>query len=86
MEAFIGMVALIAGLELGSAVENNKCQDEINRIKMSFVIPKCEPKEVIKTVYPSDISYIIDLNKSQVMILDKEQTERVMKLKVGKTK
>lgn len=84
MEALIGMAALIAGLEIGGAVESNKCEDKINQFKMTINTPKCET--IVKTVYPSDISYIIDLNKSQVMILDKEQTERVMKLKVGKAK
>jgi hypothetical protein len=84
MEVFVGIVALIAGLEIGGVVENSKCEDKIKQIKMTMVIPKCEP--IVKTVYPSDISYIVDLKKNQVMILDKEMTEKVLKLKIGKSK
>jgi len=49
-----------------------------------MVIPTCTP--VVKTVYPSDISYIVDLRKNQVMMLNKETTEKVLRLKVNKSK
>jgi tRNA A58 N-methylase Trm61 len=84
MEVFIGMMALIAGLEIGNNIESTKCEDTINQVKMTMVLPTCTP--TTKTVYPSDIGYIVDLKKNQVMVLDKETTEKVLGLKIGKSK